>query len=57
MEFGTGCLKLPTLVMILMIIKSKKYNIEILNILNKDATVNENVDRKYIWFEYSYCKR
>ena len=31
-----------------MIIKSKKNNLELINILNKDGTLNENVDQKYV---------
>ena len=48
MEFGTGCLKITPGHDFNDYKIGKKYNLEIINILNKDGTLNENVDRKYI---------
>ena len=47
-EFGTGCLKITPAHDFNDYKIGKKHNLEFINILNKDGTLNENVDEKYI---------
>ena len=48
MEFGTGCLKITPAHDFNDYKIGKKHSLEFINILNKDGTLNENVDKKYI---------
>ena len=47
-EFGTGCLKITPAHDFNDYKIGKKHNLEFINILNKDGTLNTNVDKKYI---------
>ena len=47
-EFGTGCLKITPAHDFNDYKIGKKHNLDFINILNKDGTLNENVDKKYI---------
>ena len=48
MEFGTGCLKITPAHDFNDYKIGKKHNLDFINILNKDGTLNEKVDKKYI---------
>ncbi len=47
-EFGTGCLKITPAHDFNDYKIGKKHNLEFINILNKDGTLNKNVDKKYV---------
>ena len=47
-EFGTGCLKITPAHDFNDYKIGKKHNLEFINILNKDGSMNENVHKKYI---------
>jgi valyl-tRNA synthetase len=47
-DFGTGCLKITPAHDFNDYKIGKKHNLEFINILNKDGTMNKNVHRKYI---------
>ena len=48
MDFGTGCLKITPAHDFNDYKVGKKHNLDFINILNKDGTLNENVHEKYI---------
>ena len=48
MDFGTGCLKITPAHDFNDYKVGKKHNLDFINILNKDGTLNENVHQKYI---------
>tara|TARA_B100001063_G_C16771952_1_gene562259 strand:- start:857 stop:3592 length:2736 start_codon:yes stop_codon:yes gene_type:complete len=48
MDFGTGCLKITPAHDFNDYKVAKKHNLEFINILNKDGSMNENVHEKYI---------
>tara|TARA_Y100001935_G_scaffold50385_1_gene41976 strand:- start:10461 stop:12770 length:2310 start_codon:yes stop_codon:yes gene_type:complete len=48
MEFGTGCLKITPAHDFNDYKIGKKHNLDFINILNKDGTLNEKVDKKYV---------
>ncbi len=48
MDFGTGCLKITPAHDFNDYKVGKKHNLEFINILNKDGSMNENVHKKYI---------
>jgi valyl-tRNA synthetase len=47
-DFGTGCLKITPAHDFNDYKIGKKHNLEFINILNKDGSMNKNVDKKYI---------
>ncbi len=47
-DFGTGCLKITPAHDFNDYKIGKKHNLELINILNKDGTLNDNVSKKYV---------